>query len=77
MYTGTGEVLRGASVLARKGDVYFANIPNLWLLRDTNSDITTDTTIAATARNTTLTSSRPSTTRALVFDPEKSDTMLS
>jgi len=28
----------GSSVLARGGDVYFANIPNLWLLRDTNGD---------------------------------------
>jgi quinoprotein glucose dehydrogenase len=27
-----------AGVLARKGDVYFTCIPNLWLLRDTNND---------------------------------------
>ncbi|HUS36390.1 MAG TPA: PVC-type heme-binding CxxCH protein [Verrucomicrobiae bacterium] len=27
-----------AGVLARKGDVYLANIPNLWLLKDTNND---------------------------------------
>src|SRR5207247_7179983 len=26
-----------AGVLARKGDVYFANIPNLWLFRDTKN----------------------------------------
>lgn len=26
-----------SGVLARNGDVYFANIPNLWLLRDTNN----------------------------------------
>ncbi len=28
----------GASVLARKGNVYFTDIPSLWLLRDTNHD---------------------------------------
>src|SRR5688500_4859374 len=27
-----------AGVLARKGDVYFANIPDLWLLQDKNND---------------------------------------
>ncbi len=27
-----------AGVLARKGEVYFANIPNLWSFRDTNND---------------------------------------
>jgi quinoprotein glucose dehydrogenase len=31
-----------AGVLARKGDVYFANIPNLWLLRDTKGAGTAD-----------------------------------
>lgn len=27
-----------AGILARKGEVWYANIPNLWLLRDTNAD---------------------------------------
>ena len=37
---GFNTILDGlaASVLARRGTVYFANIPNLWLLRDTNDD---------------------------------------
>lgn len=32
----------GAGVLARKGNVYYANLPNLWLLKDTNNDGTAD-----------------------------------
>ncbi len=37
---GFNEILDGlgAGVLARKGDVYFTDIPNLWRLRDTNND---------------------------------------
>jgi quinoprotein glucose dehydrogenase len=36
-YSGIADGI-GAGLLARKGDVYFANIPNLWLLRDNNGD---------------------------------------
>src|SRR5688572_19070470 len=36
-YSGVADGL-AAGVLARKGDVYFANIPNLWRLRDNNGD---------------------------------------
>ncbi len=32
----------GAGLLARRGNVYFANIPNLWLLRDNDGDGQTD-----------------------------------
>ena len=32
-----------SGVLAHRGKVYFANIPNLWLLRDTNDDQRADT----------------------------------
>src|SRR3954470_5228565 len=32
----------GAGVLPRKGNVYYATIPNRWLLRDTNADGTAD-----------------------------------
>jgi quinoprotein glucose dehydrogenase len=37
---GFNTILDGiaASVLVRQGNVYFANIPNLWLLRDSNGD---------------------------------------
>lgn len=37
---GFNHTLEGiaAGVLTRKGDVWLANIPNLWLLRDTNGD---------------------------------------
>ena len=31
-----------AGILARKGEVWYANVPNLWLLRDTNADGTAD-----------------------------------
>src|SRR5271169_2606958 len=42
---GFNEILDGvgAGVLARKGDVYFSDIPNLWRLRDTNHDGKADT----------------------------------
>jgi quinoprotein glucose dehydrogenase len=33
----------GAGVLARKGNVWYTDIPNLWLLRDTNADGVADT----------------------------------
>jgi len=33
----------GAGVLARNGNVYFANIPSLWLLKDSNADGVADT----------------------------------
>ena len=36
-YDGIEEGL-AAGVLARKGNVYFANMPHLWLLNDTNND---------------------------------------
>ena len=36
-YNGIAEGI-GAGVLARQGNVYFANIPNLWRLRDENGD---------------------------------------
>src|SRR3954470_25034612 len=36
-YSGIADGI-GAGLLARKGDVYFANIPNLWMLRDNNGD---------------------------------------
>jgi quinoprotein glucose dehydrogenase len=36
-YNGIEEGL-AAGVLARKGNVYFANMPHLWLLNDTNND---------------------------------------
>jgi quinoprotein glucose dehydrogenase len=41
-YSGVADGL-AAGVLTRKGDVYFANIPNLWLLRDQNGDGVADT----------------------------------
>src|SRR5206468_5669654 len=36
-YNGIADGI-AAGVLARKGDVYFANIPNLWLLQDKNNN---------------------------------------
>ena len=36
-YNGMAEGL-GSGVLARGGDIYYTDIPNLWLLRDTNGD---------------------------------------
>lgn len=35
-----------AGVLARKGKVYFSDVPNLWLLQDTNQDDRADTRLA-------------------------------
>ncbi|MSU59847.1 MAG: c-type cytochrome [Pedosphaera sp.] len=43
--TGFNQLADGiaSGVLARHGNVYFADIPNLWLLRDTNADQVADT----------------------------------
>ena len=36
-YSGVAEGI-GAGILAHRGNIYYTDIPNLWLLRDTNND---------------------------------------